>query len=321
MKFSGRFLAVILILGFVGGGIYLLGWVSLAVPADHFGIFYTKKSGYSLIADNKKWYPQRLIPFSTKIIAVPSGFSEVAYNAAGTLPNTGLFARLLFTSAGNTLPLDEIEQSFSYSLAGSFSFRLKPEGALAALKEGTMDAKAVGDYMASQQKLIENFIGNALAETAAAAPVLLEAPAQLASGLEADLNRHFGNMEIINFSISSATVPNSELYNLALNTTLAKAQAINQAQEAVELRRENEKAEQQERLRLLEEYGKLLTEYPILIQFFAVDEGKLLARDVLKDFMPAPHAPLSETPAAPPVPTAPAENAPPAPDAEENSAG
>jgi hypothetical protein len=294
MKAVGYFLASLLILVVIGGIIFVMGFVNLAIPQGYIGVYYSSKRGYELVSQNeRRWNIERLIPFSNQLVIIPQSFTTINVDISNNLPNTSLFAKVLAAQGATGLDSASVEEAFSYSLQGSLAFRLKGQSAIEALQAGTMQAKTVKSYIDGRSASLQTSLKSVVNGLVGQNTLLLNDNIALNSAVLGRLNQLFTDLELSQLSLNFSKIPNIELYNEALNTTLAAARAVSIAETASALRRENVKAEQQDKLRLLSEYGKLLSEYPILIQFFAIDTGKLLPRDVLSDFIPTTPTPLA----------------------------
>ncbi|MCL2520851.1 MAG: hypothetical protein FWE37_07645 [Spirochaetaceae bacterium] len=289
MKTLVRFLAVVLSLIILLGAVLLIGYASLTVPAQSYG-FFSGRSGYS-IAQPGLWQARNLLPFYNRLVIVPAVYHEVSVSSQNNLPNTDLFSRIFFIEHNDlNLSLEQIQQSFSYSLSGNLWFRLTEEGALAALNSGELQADDQASYYVTQAAIIANFMSTLVPSLA---EELFADSSVLVPHLNAALMQRFSGLQFNNLSFT-LQLPNLELYQLAVSTALARARAVDLATEAQALQTENNRAEQAARLELLEQYGQLLTRYPLLLQLFALDiNGQLLPRAAAEDFF-MPLVPAAE---------------------------
>ena len=295
MKIVVRLLAILLSVAILGIAVVLIGFASLNVPPQSYGFFYSR-AGFSVADTTNVWQARNLLPFNNRLIVVPIERHEVTFSAQGTLPNAELFSRLFFAQLDTyelTLSFDELLANFGYQVNGRLSFTLTEAGALAALNNNELLIDDQASFYARQTSLIQSFINDHLITTMNSLTTPLS-NAALITQLQRALVAEFSHLEITNLSLTSQ-LPNLTLYQLAVETSLGRARAVEQANIQAMLREENARAAQEERLRLLERYGELLTRYPILLQLFMLDiNSELLSRAGLGDFFPLTEATTDE---------------------------
>jgi hypothetical protein len=283
-----KIIALIIILGF-GGTVFFLGWAQLTVPPDSYGILRSKTFGVDprpVQEGEFRWVWYKLIPTNVSIELFKLNRLDRAVHIKGVLPQGESYASL----AG-------LKTDFSYEISGSFSFRIKAAALPALAAEGKAENQAGLDGY--QQRLageIEDFLVQRLrgygedpasvaADTTAGIPPEGGAADNAADGdafiggfgqadrLEAEILEAFPMIADLSLSISVPVYPDFALYHTA------------RALYGEYLRRQRELLEDDiaaaagrnlaARLRFdeLEKYGELLTKYPILLEYLALENG------------------------------------------------
>jgi hypothetical protein len=259
-----KIIALIIILG-LGGAAFFLGWAQLTVPPGSYGVLRSKTFGVDprpIREGEFRWVWYKLIPTNAGIALFTPGRLTHTVRVAGALPQGESYAALV-----------GLKTDFSYEIEGSFSFSVKAAALPSLVAEGGIENQAGLD--AYQQRLageIESFAAERLRAYG-------EDPAKAAriSGLgsvdflEQDILAAFPGIEDLSLSIKMPRFPDFALYNAA--KTLYE-DYLRQQQELLQLDI-SAAAEKNlsSRLRFdeLEKYGELLTKYPILLEYLALE--------------------------------------------------
>jgi hypothetical protein len=260
---------VIILLFFLilGGAAFFLGWAQFAVPPGSYGVLRSKTYGIddTLIREGEfRWVWYKLIPGNVTIAAFRPREITVPIEAAGELPSGTTYAAALGLKTG-----------FAYEIAGTLSFTLRPDALPGLVKEWDLvtqeDLDAQGEKLAGElkhftlQRLL--FYGeseNAL-EQVRKTGVIRE--------LDADIRTAYPAIENLNCAFQALRFPDYELYHsirslyeeyLARQHTLLQGAFTAAAAQNLAT---------QFRLDELSKYGELLTKYPILIQYLALERG------------------------------------------------
>lgn len=288
-----RVFALIVFLAAVAASLFLLGWVNLAVPQGKTAVIHTRTNGYlpSPVgdADGFVWRWQRLLPFNMTIYLFDDVFQTKSFNLEGALPQGDLFYR---SAPAGTPP-------FNYQAQGSVSFKASSGALLQFMKDGSLNPDDTEAFYNAQMVKINNSLAIALAEAAE-----MERPSLAQNAVTADtvlnkLRGAFPDFEFDSLTFNTLSLPDFDVYQTAKNAFLSRSIAAAEAQKAVYLAAETVAAEQKRRLELLESYGEVLTKYPILVEYFSVDQTGKLMREKLQAFTP-PEAPAPGQPSPQP---------------------
>ncbi len=164
---------------------------------------------------------------------------------------------------------------FSYDLSGSFSFSLKPEVLPSLVGKNTVSSQdSLQAYIDSLSEKISAYVIQQI-QLYSAESSSLEAiggsfvPPSLADTVQS----YFPEINEFSCTMNRVRFPDLELYQsakklyldyLARQGEILMEQAITAAAE---------KTDAQERYDELKRYGELLTEYPVLIQYMAIEKG------------------------------------------------
>jgi hypothetical protein len=264
MKKFGISLIILIILG---GVAFYFGWVKAAVPAGEYGVIISKTHGVDgeVIQDGKfRWLWYKLIPTNVKILTFKLSAIEEKLSVSGNLPSSETYA------AFSGVPMD-----FSYELSGAFSFLLKPEMLPALTEKNILSdeaslqtytnslAEKISAYVVQQLQLystdssfIESIQGNTL-------------PADFID----DVASQFPEISDFSCTINSVKFPDADLYQSAKNlyqNYLARQGELLMEQAATAAAEKNTARRRYDEMK---RYGELLTEYPVLIQYMAIENG------------------------------------------------
>ncbi|MDR2069292.1 MAG: hypothetical protein LBP71_05430 [Spirochaetaceae bacterium] len=262
-----KILGLFVVLLILGGTAFFFGWAQLKVPPGSYGVMRSKTHGVDprLIREGEfRWVWYKLIPTNVRIAVFSPAPLTRSIQARGSLPSGAVYA----SAAG-------LNMDFSYEVAGSFSFTLKAEALPSLLsKQGISDQAGLEAYEAGLAESIEAFAVQRLGAYAGEGEALenIIGTGTLPS-LEADILRAFPGIENLSCTIRVIRLPDLALYNLARSVY----EEYLTRQEALLKTDVSASAEQHLSARLrydeLEKYGELLTKYPVLLQYLALERG------------------------------------------------
>ena len=267
-----KFLFFLLFLTVIGGAGFFLGWTQLTVPPGSYGVLRSKTHGLDpqVIREGEfRWLWYKLIPTNVTVSTYTLGPVTRSIRSSGSLTSGQVYAAL----AG-------VEADFSWEISGELSFSIRPE----ALPELTLreNLSTDEDLRGAEGRIaerIENFVLQRLRALAGDGDgEKLEALKFTGSlpELDAEIRGAFPEIHNLICTIRVIRFPDYALYrslqalhreylnllNAALNPAIA---AEAEARMGMNLRLEE-----------LARYGELLTRYPILLNFLALEKGLLL---------------------------------------------
>ena len=261
-----KFLVFLFFLLVLGGTGFYLGWAQFKVPPGSYGVMRSKTHGIDqdLIREGEfRWVWYKLIPTNVEIHSFSPSLVNHSIRSSGSLPSGRIYAALL-----------ELDVDFSWEISGDFSFSVRPEALTGLILQENInnqeDLKRLED---EYERRLEAFILRriqTLSQDERAMEALL-----FAAGIP-ELNREieaaFPELERINCRIQVVRFPDYGLYRSVrelYNEYLVHQQRILET----DLARRTAESQMETRLRMdeLEKYGELLSRYPILLDFLALE--------------------------------------------------
>jgi hypothetical protein len=253
-----KFLGTLLILVILAGLGLFFGWAQQGVPPDAYGLIRSKTHGLDtrLVKPGEfRWVWYKLIPTNATTAVFRLSPVSHEFSARDTLPSGRIYAAF----AG-------MEDDFSWEIRASFSFSLRPE-ALAPLVAGQNvgDQEELSRYEGAVAEDIELFI---LRRMGALEALLKDGESP---ELEREVQGQFPSIENFSLRVKSAQFPNYDLYRQAQGL-YDQYIALQKDMMAGEMREKaKNRIEAYQRLDELEQYGALLTKYPILLDYLALE--------------------------------------------------
>ena len=250
-----KFLGALVLILVAAAVVFYFGWVQIRIPAGTHAVLHTRTGGFEdavVPSGVFIWRWERLIPHNMTIYPFTLAPMTVeTQTVEGTLPSGETYAALM-----------EGNPSFSYKISLLVTVSLRPEALSRLVREDGLEPSN-----------LEAWIADRVNQAAAGlTPIVLADPSAYlgANGmvrLEDLMRSRFEDLEISSVVASTLDVPDPELYAAAR----AKYLAISQAQETHEV---GILRQQATTMRVLEEYGKLLEQYPVLLQYLYLQELK-----------------------------------------------
>jgi hypothetical protein len=240
-----------------GGVCFYIGWIQIDLPPGSYTVVHTRTGGYEseLVRSGQfAWRWERLIPDNLTLYSfVTDPVSIDLPSISGILPSGEVFAAAM-----------EGTPDFSFEVALTITISVQPDSLPQLVAEEGLVPADMGDWL--ERRAME-------ASSLATAAILADPAAYLEQGGTERLARQIQdtaamqNLVVEGVIPRTIRVPDPALYAAARDSYLAMARA-QQDQEIDVIR------QQASNLRVLEEYGKLLNQYPVLLQYLYIRELK-----------------------------------------------
>ena len=260
-----KFLISMFILIIFAGAIFFIGWGQFAVPAGSYGVMVSKTSGISqktIVPGEFCWFWERLLPTNTSMRIFSIIPVTRTTTISGELPSADIYS-----------PMLEGSPNFSYKFSVQTELMMKSNYLPNFVRR--TDAKEneqLQEYLNQQgdliaQEVIQYILSKSL-DNANNLMLLVTDTEELKTGINADSK--FKGLEISNITVKTAQMPDTELYNIA-KASYAEFQA-KVKQSLAELTKNHSTITANDYLQIerFARWGKILQEYPILIDFLAV---------------------------------------------------
>lgn len=261
-----KFMGILLLLILLGGGGFFFGWAQFPVAPGAYGVMRSKTHGTDpelIQAGEFRWVWYKLIPTNVEILSFTLPKISRSIENRGSLPSGQVYAAL----AG-------MEIDFDWQVEGNLSFFLKPESLPSLVeREHIQGEEELRIYTGVLGDRIESFIVNRLRSYGEEGKLekLLDSGGSVE--LTADIEKSFPEAGDISWGIKAVRFPDFALYR-SLRSLYDDYLERQRASLKPGL---EETAEKQisSRLRFdeLEKYGKLLSQYPVLLRYLALEKG------------------------------------------------
>jgi hypothetical protein len=262
-----KFFITLFVLIILAALVVFFGWAQMGVPPDAYGVIRSKSHGIdsNLVSPGEfRWVWYKLIPTNVKTTIFRIKPVNHEFFAKDTLPSGTVYQS--FAGIGDT---------FAWEIRAGFSFALKPEALVELVTDHNIDSQEeLGRYESDLARQMEAFILRSVNSDGDFAGHI---EALLRNGESPEFEREILNAfpMLADFAlwVKSAVVPDFALYRQLKelyenDIVLRKAHLENELEEKAQKR-----VESQLRYDELEQYGILLTKYPILLEYLALESG------------------------------------------------
>ena len=256
-----KFLFTLFFIIVLAGAAFFFGWAQMGIPPDSVGVLQSKSHGTCatpILPGEFNWFWYKLIPANTKTAIFRLNPVRRDFSASGTLPLAATYTA--FTA---------LDSDFSWKLEAHFSFSLTPHTLVLLVSANTVSSQ--DDLLTYEAELADQAEAYLLGRME-----LLEALVETGETSQLDLEIAEQFPQIANFSliIKSSKMPDYALYRQSKSIY---EDYINRQKEYMAIQLQ-EKAKNRGDLNLkfdeLEQYGVLLTRFPVLLDFLAIENSK-----------------------------------------------
>jgi hypothetical protein len=258
-----KIIVALFIILILGGTAFFFGWVQFRVPPGSYGVMRSKTHGLdmAIIREGEfRWVWYAIIPTNVKITTFVPKPVEQAIQVSGSLPSGDVYASF----AG-------LDTNFPYEYSGVLSFMVKADHLPVLMAEqGVANQEDLEAFEGRLAGEIVSYSAQRLGEYAGEGGDLAEMSMDT---LREDILREYPYIEKLSCSINTARRPDTVLYNSLrkiYGDYLAEWEKSPEPGNSLSAARYMDV-----RLRLdeLAKYGELLTKYPILLQYLALEKG------------------------------------------------
>lgn len=260
-----KFLISMFILIIFAGAIFFIGWGQFAVPAGSYGVMVSKTSGISqktIVPGEFCWFWERLLPTNTSMRIFSIIPVTRTTTISGELPSADIYS-----------PMLEGSPNFSYKFSVQTELMMKSNYLPNFVRR--TDAKEneqLQEYLNQQgdliaQEVIQYILSKSL-DNANNLMLLATDTEELKAGINADSK--FKDLEISNITVKTAQMPDTELYNIAKSSYAEFQAKVKQSLAELTKNQSTITANDYLQIERFARWGKILQEYPILIDFLAV---------------------------------------------------
>ena len=273
----GTLVSLLLFLG-AAGTLFWFGWVQFELPENTYAVLFSKTSGYEqdiLEPGRFIWKWERILPTNSKLVKFYVETRSADLDFQGVLPSGDLYETIIPESP-----------DFSYHMSFHISYRLVEEQLPVLLENGDIDNENLEVFYSEAQaeylKIIKEGCGDFFSENLA---IDNSSYGELENILLEKLKGRYPYLEVRSFVVKYINFPDMELYNEAKDLFSQIMERRKEAEIATEKWAIESKVNLDTKIDILTQYGELLSKYPILVDYFALDpESQVLDISNLKDY-------------------------------------
>jgi hypothetical protein len=261
-----KILTILILLG-LAGACFFLGWAQFEVPPGSYGVIRSKTHGTddSVVRPGEfRWIWYKLIPTNATVQVYILPGQEFPLEISGKLPSGDVYSAM----AG-------LRTDFSYELKGSVSCSLRPEALPGLVERWNMASQEDLDaYAKKLSREIEGRVREKLwsyAENEAALDKIRTGGS--IPELEQELKAAFPDTENLTITLEIITFPDFILYGEVRGLYEDYIAGQRQSLGADLDRMAEETISAKLRFEELNRYGELLSKYPILLNYLALEKG------------------------------------------------
>lgn len=260
---GGGIVFSLIILILAAGAVFYFGLVSFQLEEGDYAVMFTKTHGYEtdpLVPGVFNWRWQALIPTNMTLHTFSLETRTVPIRRSGNLMSSELYGSLIPESP-----------DFSWNIDLDVVYRILPQALPKLVSDGLLSGGIEEWYahyesriVAETDEIMEKSVVGDAAEN-------LMNPIALGNLIRDTLAASREEVEIISVGINAVSVPDMALYARARELYFQLMDARETAIAAAESQSIEREDAADSRMRILENYGRILTEYPVLIDFFSLE--------------------------------------------------
>ncbi len=247
--------------------VFCIGWLPLRVPAGLHAVLVSKTGGVHASVLNPGaffWTPEALLPTNIKLYTFKPLTAEQKIDMSGEMPSAAAYRAFL---AG--------EPDFSWELSLRLASSVNPEYLPQIVADyGVQDdaglAKWLRDELVRAAEDLRPVLVNAAADRLKARDLV---SGVLSAGFMDSLQAKRPALAIREVSVLSSRMPDMALYESARALYSGYMESYRSMIEPVLAEASRKAAADQVRLDSLKRYGRLLAEYPALVDLLAIEAG------------------------------------------------
>lgn len=273
----GAVISFILLIG-AAVALFYFGWVQFELPENTYAVLFSKTSGYDsevLEPGHFNWKWERILPTNSKLIKFKVESRSVTLEYTGSLPSAELYS--------STIPE---QPDFSYNMTFLLTYRLKEDLLPSLLEEGIIENGDLESFYHIAEteylRIIKDesnsfFIENLTIDNSSYG--------DLETVLLGKINSRYSYIDVRNFVVKYVNYPDLELYSKSRDLYHQILDRRKETEIATEKWAIESKVNLDTKIEILTKYGELLSKYPILVEYFALDpESQVLDISNLKDY-------------------------------------
>ncbi len=259
-----KFFIILLILLLSGSAVFYIGWISFQIGPNQYGVVFSKTNGWEpsvVRAGNFCWCWQKLIPTNVSMYIYEPSIQHSNLSIEQNLPSGEHYSQYM-----------EGNPDFTYSIELSVEWNVDPE----LLPNLAAQREILPENLAELEESLESSVSQnirteltAMMRTAGqenTQPILSEIETNLAQKVSIAMRE----VNIQSIRINNMSFPDIELYEAGreIYQELLESRRAAIQQASTEIVFDDMMTERQ--LNALQTYGKVITDYPLLLDYFSL---------------------------------------------------
>ena len=261
-----KFFVSLIVLIVAGGVAFYFGWVQMQLPADSYGVIFTKTGGFErqvMKPGNFVWQWQRLLPTNLTLFVFHLSPETAQITSEGGLPSGALYSQFL-----------DGKPTFAYKISVDVTYVLNPDYLPRLMMHDHVTPKTLGAWYSSLSRRLSTAIDGYIASQAASGQPTALGLAALEPGMKKDLEERFPEVRFTSVAPRTVEMPDLTLYEKAREQYLAIMSAEESARVNAGVARTNLNALAAQKIELLRKYGELFNQYPVLLKYLDLAPAK-----------------------------------------------
>jgi len=262
-----KFITTVLVLIIIAAAALFFGWAQLGIPPDGYGVIRSKTHGLypRLVRPGEfQWIWYKLIPTNTETTVVRLNRVNHEFAAESALPS----GRIYSAFAG-------IEGDFSWQMKAAVSFGISPDAVIPLFDANTVNSQ---EDLTRYEKDIAEQIEGLILRRIEQEDNTDQVEELLKNGenpwFEREILNQFPVLHNFSFRVKSAKYPDFALYRQAKGL-FEEYMVVQKEYASGDIRdKAKKRIDTMFRFDELELYGALLTKYPVLLEYLALENGK-----------------------------------------------
>ncbi|TVQ26922.1 MAG: hypothetical protein EA383_04155 [Spirochaetaceae bacterium] len=271
-----KFLISLILLLIAASVAFYFGWIQFLIPDDGHAVVFSRTSGWEdevVEPGTFQWRWERLLPTNMSLYIYHIESQSLEISVEGTLPSGEVYRTIL-----------EDRPDFSYRISGRVNFRIRPDELPLLSQENGLRPDTIDDFHDELSERIiseaQGFITRQIIENEPVLP-----PGVLSDALLEHLTTRFPGLDIATVTLRSVEVPDFALYAEARSLYLALAEADRDAVASLAQERALRRDRSEQMQQALRSYGELLTEFPVLLEYFELGIDPLRIQELVPDLL------------------------------------
>ncbi len=263
---KAKIIIFFLLLVILGGTVFYFGWIQIRLNEHSYGVIFTKTSGYEqevVRPGEFNWRWEAIIPTNMTLHRIDVSPRSMEIGKQGKLPSGEIYGSIL-----------KENPDFSYSFNLRVEYKLLPEKLPTLVEEQGINDESMDQFYTSFEQNLSNRVARFIESRIDSSDPAIFPTSTFTEALKKDLRGIREEIEIVQVSLLKIEIPDMRLYRNSRDYYMDILDTRRET-EAATLRKEREWVVSEEaKLQVLKQYGELFTEYPGLVQYLALSQGK-----------------------------------------------